>query len=115
MEQMMLFNQMDPCRIKQDPETKGDCWTHVCKPFSNLLRIPWRDRKCEKTVIGGSYYTAHVQLNLNNNCNDEGRESVLHSLQAAEDVDSNNDEEMTKKLDQFYQELGAEMLQRRGK
>ena len=48
-----------------------------------------------------------AQRHLNNDCDDEGRASVSHSLQAAEDRDSKHDEEVTEKAGQFYQESGT--------
>ena len=88
----MILDQMDPCRLKQDPETKGEFCTQVCEHCATLFKIPWKDSKSMKTANGGSYYMACVQRHLENNCDDEGRVSVSHSLQAAEDSDSKHDE-----------------------
>ena len=45
---------------------------------------------------------------MNNYCNNEGRASVFHSLQAAEDGNSKHNGEATEKSYQFHQELGSE-------
>ena len=51
---------------------------------------------------------AHAQRNLSSNCDDEGRASVFYLIQAVEDMDSKDEEEITEKSDQFCRELGAQ-------
>ena len=103
MEQMLLLDQMDPRRLKQQPETKLYCHTHACKNCSSLLRIIWKDRKSKKAENGGSYDTTHTQRHLKNYCNAEGLASVLHSLQAVEYRETKHNEEETEKVGQFNQ------------
>ena len=59
-----------------------------------LLRIPWKDGKSKKTLNRGTRHMAHAPRHLSNKHNDEGSLSVCHSLQAAEDRDSNHNEEI---------------------
>ena len=39
-EQMMILDQMDPKHLKDYPETKEDCHTHVRKHCNTLMQIP---------------------------------------------------------------------------
>ena len=48
MKQMLLLDQMDLHRLKQELDTKDDCHTHACKNCRALLKIPQKANKSAK-------------------------------------------------------------------
>ena len=82
--QMALLDQIDPWRLKLEPENKADCFTHSCKHCTTLLKTHWKANKSvKKGNHGGSHHTVHGMRHLKNNCSEEGLNSAIDSLQAA--------------------------------
>ena len=48
MEQMTLLDQIYTRSLKEYPENKEDCCTHVCKHFNSLMRIPYKPSNLKK-------------------------------------------------------------------
>ena len=82
---------------EKDPDVEEYFFTHVRTHCDTLLRVSWEFSSLKKSESGGRYYATHAQRYLGKICDDEGRASVLQSLQGKEDRNLNRDEIMTKK------------------
>ena len=58
---MLLLDQIDLRRLKQDLETKVDFCTHTCENCGSFLRITWKDSKSKKAVNGESCDVMHAR------------------------------------------------------
>ena len=71
---MTLLEKMDVHRLKENPESKDDCYAHEWKHCGSLLNLLWKVKvTAKKGGVGGSWYTTRVYRCLEKGCNEEGK------------------------------------------
>ena len=79
MEQMMIFKKMDPRRLRENPESKNDFHTYEYKHCGMLMKFQWKVKgslESKPGVGGGRYHMAHVDIHLQNHCDESGHLSI---------------------------------------
>ena len=86
----------------------------VALTHTNIAQPPWKVNKCtKKRNHGRSYHKVHAMLHLKNNWTEEGFNSVIDSLQAAESKDTKYKEEATEITEQFIIEKWVECFMKK--